>query len=99
MHDTGALKEAAEIAGVNGERNADYGTPLDNHERIAAIWSAVLGTRITADQVALCMIGLKLARESHKHKRDNLVDICGYVQCLDTFEVERQRRLAINGLA
>ena len=37
-------------------------------------------------EVALMMIGLKLARESHKPMRDNLVDIGGYLNCVDLID-------------
>ena len=70
------LEEANEITG--GERNDSYGHPRTDFDRTAAFWSAIFGFPVTAEQVALCMIALKLSREVHKHKRDNLVDIAGY---------------------
>jgi hypothetical protein len=30
--------------------------------------------------IPLCMVAIKLARQSHHHKRDNLVDIAGYAR-------------------
>lgn len=75
---------------THGERNQDYGHPLDDWSRAAAIWSAILGVQVTPDQVGLCMIGVKLARQVHKPKRDNLVDIAGYAdgvqRCLDALD-------------
>jgi hypothetical protein len=70
------LEEASAI--VRGPRQDAYGTAKVNHDRIAAIWSVILGVPVTARQAALCMIGVKLAREAHAPKRDNLVDIAGY---------------------
>ena len=32
------------------------------------------------------MIAVKLIRERHKHKRDNLVDLCGYAEILNRLE-------------
>jgi len=79
------LEEALRVSGENRQR--DYGHPLVNHERIAAVWNVVLGPKLTAPvtprEVVLCMIGLKIAREVNTPKRDSLVDICGYVNCLD----------------
>ena len=57
---TGVLRRAEAL--VNGDRQQDYGEPVLNFTRIAAVWSAVLNQPVTAQQVALCMAGLKLIR-------------------------------------
>lgn len=75
------MDEAKEI--VFGPRAAAYGHPRDNFARTAQIWSVVLGIDVTPEQVGLCMIGLKLAREVHHPTRDNLVDLCGYVGTIE----------------
>lgn len=68
---------------VNGERLADYGTPRQNYEGIAKVWSGILSPilkrDITPEEAALMMVGLKLQRQAMKHKRDNLVDAHGYL--------------------
>lgn len=74
---------------VNGNRNEDYGHPAQDFDRAAKIWSAILGVPVTGEQVALCMVGVKLAREVHKPKRDNLVDGIGYLLAYDA--VRRSR--------
>lgn len=61
-----------------GSRMDDHGHPYDNMRDAAEMWSAILGTQVTAQQVALCMIAFKLARESNNPGRDNMVDIAGY---------------------
>lgn len=63
-----------------GDRQADYGAPEDNLARIAQIWSGILGVPVTARTVALCMVGVKLAREGYRHKHDNLVDAYAYLE-------------------
>lgn len=82
------LSEADEIAGES--RSRDYGHPLINHQRIADIWTvqlgAILNRPLLPREVALMMIGLKLAREVNSPKRDNLVDIAGYVKCIDMID-------------
>jgi len=87
------LAEADNIAGE--DRSRDYGHPLINHQRIAAIWNVqlagILTAPITPRQVALMMIGLKLAREANTPKRDNLVDVAGYVKCIELIDSETQR--------
>lgn len=91
------LEIAQHIAGAS--RSRDYGHPYENHKRIADIWNTQLapklkpGYKIEPREVALMMIGLKLARETNTPKLDNLVDIAGYVQCLDmidTFENQQK---------
>lgn len=74
------LEHAAEIIKDRGKR---YGPIKQNHERIAALWSVLLGHPVTPVQVAMCMIGVKMARlmESPEHA-DSAVDIAGYAACL-----------------
>ena len=74
------LTEAAQAV---HERSAAYGPPLESYTRTSALWSAVLGFPVTPKQALLCMIALKISRECHLSKRDNLVDIAGYAECLD----------------
>lgn len=80
------LQEADAIAGESKSR--DYGHPYENHRRIAEIWSVQLGPilsrPILPSEVALMMIGLKLARliNSPNH-HDSMVDVCGYAKCWD----------------
>ena len=72
------LVEAQRI--INGARKTDYGDARENHEKIAEFWSAILGHEVTAEQVVLCMIGVKMARLCHSPEhRDSWVDIAGYV--------------------
>jgi hypothetical protein len=81
------LEEANRI--VNGDRRKAYGSPTKNLGRTAKIWSGILDVDITPEQVALCMIGLKVAREVHKSGRDNACDILGYTLCLDNIIKEK----------
>jgi len=78
------LAEAIRI--TDGARQSDYGHPRDDFARTALMWTGILagklreGAEVTAEDVPLCMIAVKLARQSHRHKRDNLVDIAGYAR-------------------
>jgi hypothetical protein len=63
---------------ITGRRQADYGPPAENFARVATIWSIILRQPVTADQVALCMAGLKLARLANGPHADSYVDLCGY---------------------
>lgn len=84
------LEEAAQA--VRGARIENYNHPLDNFGQIAGMWTVILGTEVTASQVALCMIALKIMRENFSHTHDNLVDIAGYAYCIDLMREERERR-------
>ncbi len=71
---------------VDGERQSQYGDPVGHLNNIARAWSGVLGYTISARQVALCLATLKLVREGHKHKHDNLVDAVGYLLIAERIE-------------
>lgn len=75
------LEEADRLTA--GDRNNDYGHPADDFAKTALIWSAILGIEVTPEQVGLCMVGVKLSRQTHKPTRDNLVDGCGYLRCVE----------------
>ena len=77
---------------VHGDRNTTYGHPLDDFSRTAQMWSALLGTPVTPEQVGLCMIAVKLSRECHLPKRDNLVDIAGYAETVEWCKDESYKR-------
>lgn len=76
------LKEAATI--VNGTRQQTYGEPEDNFATIAQMWEAYLGIPISAMDVSMMMVLLKVARVSGRPDLttiDNFIDICGYAAC------------------
>lgn len=77
---------------VTGDRQVDYDHPLDNFSRAGKIWEAILGVPVSAEQVALCMVGVKLAREANKAKLDNTVDGIGYFLTLAMVQQERAER-------
>jgi len=84
------LGESSSI--VNGDRRIEYGTPLDNHERTAKMWTAYLGARISAEDVCMMNILQKISRNAFKEKRDNIVDIIGYAANYDLVKREREYR-------
>ena len=76
------LEEAGEL--VDGDREAAYGHPFDDFSRTGRIWGAILGVPdVPPEKVALCLVGVKLAREVHQHGRDNLTDAAGYLRCAE----------------
>ena len=70
-------------AGVVEKRRGEYGEPEDLFANVAVRWSQVLGVRVTATQVAVCLMDLKMARLAHDPRHlDSLVDVLGYGACL-----------------
>lgn len=84
------LQEADRL--VSTDRQQDYGHPLDDFTKTAKMWSAVLGQEVSPEQVPLCMILVKISRETNRHKRDNLVDIAGYAKTLKLVVNEKEKR-------
>lgn len=81
------LAEANEL--IYGDRAAAYGPVSISFNRIAKFWSIIAGSEITAEQVGLMMVALKMSRQMSKSGRDNLVDIAGYAGCLAKIEEEK----------
>ena len=81
---------------VSGDRQNAYGHPLDDFTRAGKIWEAILGFPVSAEQVALCMVGVKIAREVHGQKLDNAIDGIGYFLTLTMVQQERAERLQTN---
>ena len=70
------LDTAAKI--VTGQRQHDYGDKYQNHENIARLWSAYLDYEISAHDVAICMLLVKVARLKHRATKDCYIDMAGY---------------------
>ena len=81
------LKEAHAL--INAERQDDYGDPTYNFSRTAELWSAYLDYDVKAKDVAICMALLKVAREAHRHKWDNLLDAIGYLALASDMEAPK----------
>lgn len=73
------LRKAEKI--VCGERNQDYGEPVENMKRTAAMLNAYLGGRAELDSTDIAAFGiiLKLGRLAHdRGSADSWLDIAGY---------------------
>lgn len=74
---------------VGGEREKQYGSPEDSFRAIADYWTLYLHQtgnlpehrELTAEDTAIMMILLKVARQAGRGKLDNWVDIAGYAAC------------------
>jgi hypothetical protein len=70
------LDTAAKI--VTGQRQHDYGDKYQNHENIAKLWSGYLDYKISAHEVAIFMLLVKVARFKHRPTQDCYIDMAGY---------------------
>lgn len=83
---------------ISGDRQRDYGDKLQNFSQIAMLWQGTLatklqpGTFITPEDVALCMMQVKIARlaKSPNHA-DSQLDIAGYAGCYNALQAEREQ--------
>ena len=71
-----ALDTASSL--IHGPRNADYGPPKVNFQRIADRWSQILKVDVEPWQVCLMMADLKIARLCEGYTKDSSIDIIGY---------------------
>ena len=78
------LKKAKEL--ITGDRNDTHGDAFQNHAEIAEFWNIFLDKKlqpmanITAEDVALMMVLMKISRNTQgkKNNLDNFIDMCGY---------------------
>ena len=71
------LSEANRL--IHGDRAVDYGDARTSFEGISALWSTILRHQVSPQDVARCMIALKMVRLSASpQKVDSWVDIAGY---------------------
>lgn len=78
------------MANVNivEERAKHYGPVGPNIERIAALWSAYLGSPVTAHDVAWMMVLLKCSRSRVDPTHlDNYEDAHGYVEIAEAMRI------------
>lgn len=84
------LEEANHL--VNGPRQASYGHPFDDYKCVADMFTAFLRKKYgynfenlkqlePADMI-VSMQMVKISREANSSKRDNMVDLAGYAECL-----------------
>jgi hypothetical protein len=66
------------------DRQLDYGSPIEDFTKQAKMWSVILNTNVTPQQIAMCMIAVKLCRMTNSPRhRDSAIDVVGYARCLD----------------
>lgn len=83
------LSKAAQL--TLGDRQQAYGSPKDNHQRIADLWSTYLKTPITAQDAAICMALVKVARlmQTPDHL-DSFIDLAAYAAIAGEIATEEE---------
>lgn len=72
---------------IYGDRQQEYGPAGENFQNIADMWSVVLKTEVTKEQVALCMMQVKIARLMNTPDHfDSWMDIAGYAGCKEKMD-------------
>jgi hypothetical protein len=85
------LEKANEIVNLRKEeKERTYGPFEEGMERAALIASGATGKMITASDMYIFMVALKLSRQSYNHKEDNLLDAVGYLASLNNYN-EKQK--------
>lgn len=80
------LEKANEIINKRAEeKERMYGPFEEGMERAAMIASGCSGKTITAQDMYICMVALKLSRQSYNHKEDNLLDAVAYLGSLNNY--------------
>jgi hypothetical protein len=80
-----ALRTADQL--VHRDRQARYSAPHDDYARVVDIFRAITGHKLTAEEGALFMVAVKLARLAHNQQKgelhlDSLIDAAGYLWCV-----------------
>lgn len=82
MSESNCLDKANAI--VEGARRKNYGHPSENHTRTAKLWSAYLKRPISAQDVCILMVLLKVSRLAHDNRHeDSIVDVAGWIRNLE----------------
>lgn len=70
---------------VGGDRRNQYGHPHADYAAATSAFNSFTRRQgpfaLSPAEGVMFMMCVKLSREGHKHKTDNLVDLCGYAKC------------------
>ncbi len=72
------------------EKERMYGSFTQGMIRASKIASGCTGKDITPEDMYMCMIALKLSRQSYNHKEDNLLDAIAYLAALNNHIHEKE---------
>ena len=80
------LEKADEIVNQRSEeKNRQYGSFDESMDRMRDIFNAMTGLQLETKHMFQAMIALKLSREAHAHKEDNLLDAVAYMGAMNNY--------------
>ena len=80
------LEKANEIVNTRSEeKERMYGPFEEGMEKAAKIASLMTSREITTNDMYICMVALKMSRQSYSNKEDNLLDAVAYLGSLNNF--------------
>lgn len=86
------LEKSNEIVNVRSEeKERMYGPFEESMEKAAKIATILTNKNIETKDIYLCMVALKLSRESYNHKEDNLLDLVAYIGALNNYYQNKQQ--------
>lgn len=81
------LKEADRIINERSqEKEREYGPIDDNISLMVEIFNKITGNKLSIEDGYLLLVCNKLARQSYKHKEDNLLDMVAYIGALNNYK-------------
>lgn len=80
------LEKANEIVNLRSEeKERQYGNFVQSMKKTSELASIMSNKSIDITDCYNVLIALKLARQSHKHKEDNLLDAVAYIGSLNEY--------------
>jgi DNA-binding protein H-NS len=80
------LEKANEIVNLRKEeKERQYGPMAESMDKAALMASIMANKEITAEDVHIVLVALKLSRHSYGYKEDNLLDAVAYLGGLNNY--------------
>ena len=67
------------------EQSRNYGDIQDSMNRASLIATDMSGKFVSPKEIYISIISIKLSREAHAHKEDNLLDAVAYISALNDY--------------
>jgi hypothetical protein len=85
MEDNILLKAHNIVYNRSEEKTRQYGDFHESMEKATKIFNLISSCPIKTEDMYLAMVALKLSRQAHAHKEDNLLDLVAYVSSMNDF--------------